>query len=196
MIQFAGGQPSPRGPRPYLSFPRGTKVPSPRVLLYASDLSELALRDVALAAYLSQELPGSSLVVATGSDVATRFAPRAALDVVKLPGLGGETPRRPLEIERIRRLRQKLLRTLFDVFIPDLVVLDMVGPEAEAEARLLLTRARVLGSGTLVGVSHDLPGEACRPADGSLVCTNCRANALREARLALSTRDERRRPRG
>jgi predicted glycosyltransferase len=170
-------------------------VPSPRILLYASDLAELAGRDVTLAEALLEELSGASLVVATGSESATRFPPRARLDIVKVPGLERETPMRPLEVERIRRLRQKLLRTLFDVFMPDLLLLDLVGPEAEAEARLLLARAKVFGTAALVGLSHDEPSRACGSATRGLelACERCREKVVREARLALAERDERRR---
>lgn len=187
--------PAPQNPRPYLSFPRGAKVPSPRVLLYASDLADLARRDVALAEALLVELPGASLVVATGSESATRFPPRAGLDIVKVPGL--EPGLRPLEAGRIRRLRQKLLRTLFDVFLPDLILLDMIGPEAEAEARLLLARAKVFGTAALVGLSHDDPSQACRSSVGELehACQTCREKLVREARMALTEREERRRRR-
>lgn len=184
---------TPRTPRPYLSFPRGTKVPSPRVLLYASDVADLACRDVTLAEALLSEIPGASLVVATGSDAPTRFPQRAGLDIVKVPGLEREV--RPLEAERIRRLRQKLLRTLFDVFLPDLLLLDMVGPEAEGEARLLLARAKVFGCAALVGLSHDDPARACRSTlpELELACAACREKLVREARMALAERERRRR---
>lgn len=187
MIQITRSMPR-RTPRPYLSFPRGTRLSSPRILLYSSDLPELAARDLALAHALLAELEGATLVIVTGSDDLTRFPVGAGLDIVKLPGLEHGAARRPLERERIRRLRKKLLHTLFDVFIPDLVVLDMVGPEAEAEARELLVRAKLLRSATLVGVCHDRPGEPCGP-DGSVhACDHCRTKTVDGARRALAER--------
>jgi predicted glycosyltransferase len=187
VIQVTRSMPR-RTPRPYLSFPRGTRLSSPRILLYSSDLPELASRDLALAHALLAELEGASLVLVTGSDNLTRFPVGAGLDIVKLPGLEHDAARRPLERERIRRLRKKLLHTLFDVFIPDLVVLDMVGPEAETEARELLVRAKLLKAATLVGVCHDRPGEACGP-DGTVhACEHCRNKTVDGARRALEER--------
>jgi len=195
VIQLAHAMPPRPNPRPYLSFPRGTKVPSPRLLLYASDVPDLARRDVDLACALLDELPGASVVVATGAENAARFPPRPHLDVVKVPGMEQRGSPRPLEAERIRRLRQKLLRTLFDVYLPDLVLLDMVGPEAPAEASLLLQRARVFGCATLVGLSHDQPGEGCEPAEqaAGTACARCREKTVREAHGALQELRARRR---
>lgn len=187
MIQVSRSMPR-RTPRPYLSFPRGTRLSSPRILLYSSDLPELAARDLALARSLLAELEGASLVLVTGSESLTRFPVGAGLDIVKLPGLDHDAARRPLERERIRRLRKKLLHTLFDVFIPDLVVLDMVGPEAEGEARELLVRAKLLRAATLVGVCHDLPGEACGPDGAVHACEHCRNKTVDGARRALEER--------
>ena len=187
MIQLSRSMPR-QNPRPYLSFPRGTRLASPRILLYSSDLPELAARDLALARHLLGELEGASLVLVTGSDQLTRFPVGEGLDIVKLPGLEHDAARRPLERERIRRLRRKLLHTLFDVFIPDLVVLDMVGPEAETEARELLVRAKLLRSATLVGVCHDRPGEPCRPDGAVHACEHCRNKTVDGARRALEER--------
>jgi predicted glycosyltransferase len=179
----------PPRPRPYLSFPRGRKLPSPRILLYASDLPELAARDVFLAEVLQRELEGASLVIATGAESATCFPSRARFDVVKVPGLDLERVR-PLEAERIRRLRQKLLRTLFDVFLPEVLLLDMVGPEAEVEARLLLARAKVFGTSTLVGVAHDEPGQGCELSSRGAepACTRCQEKIVRSVQEALAER--------
>lgn len=177
-----------RAPRPYLSFPRGTRVPSPRLLLYSSDLPALARRDLALAHTLIESIEGSTLVLVTGSDALTRFPVGGPLDIVKLPTVDQSGAQRPLERERIRRLRKKLLHTLFDVFIPDLLLLDMVGPEAESEARELIARARLLRASTLIGVTHDQPGEPCSEDEHPSACAYCREKTVIAARHALAER--------
>lgn len=179
-----------RTPRPYLSFPRGARLSSPRILLYSSDLPELAKRDLALALSLLESIEDSSVVLVTGSECLTFFPVEAGLDIVKLPGLEHHAARRPLERERIRRMRRKLLHTLFDVFSPDLVVLDMVGPEAEGEARELLARARLLRAASLVGVCHDRPGEPCVQDGVVQACPHCRSKTVDAARRALEERNE------
>ena len=93
----------------------------------------------------------------------------------------------------VRKLRQKLISTLFDSFMPDLVLLDMVGEEAELEARLLLERARAFGSATLLGVSHERPGEACFEGAEMEACERCRSRTCVSAREALELRDRARR---
>lgn len=182
--------------RPYLSFPRGSRLPSPRILFYASDLRQLANRDLALAEALTEEFDTANVVLATGSVEVTRGPAPVRIEVVKVPNMPVHGATRPLARERVRKLRQKLLSTLFDVFMPDLLLLDMVGPEAELEARLLLERARAFGSATLVGVSHERPGEACFPGESGAACERCRLRTCGSAREALELRERGRKTRG
>jgi len=179
--------------RPYLSFPRGARLPSPRILFYASDLAQLANRDMGLAQALTEEFATGNVVVATGAVEVTRGPTPPRVDVVKVPTLALPGAARPLARERVRKLRQRLLSTLFDAFRPDLLLLDMVGPEAELEARMLLERARAFGSATLVGVSHEQPGEACFPGATANACERCRSRTCVSAREALELRERNRR---
>ncbi len=175
--------------RPYLSFPRGTRIPPPRILFHTSDDPALAQRALALATALTEEFATGSIVLATGAADVASMPSVARVDVVKLPGATPRVPERPLALERARRLRQRLLSTLFDVFMPDLLLLDVVGPEAEPEARLLLQRARVFGTATLIGAGHDgPPGEVCSSARERMenVCEPCRSRTCSSAREALS----------
>lgn len=179
--------------RPYLSFPRGSRLPSPRILFYASDLAPLANRDLALAEALTEEFDTANVVLATGSVEVTHGPTPVRIEVVKVPTLPLPGAGRPLARERVRKLRQKLISTLFDSFIPDLVLLDMVGAEAELEARLLLERARAFGSATLLGVSHERPGEACFEDRRAQACERCRSRTCASAREALELRERGRR---
>ncbi len=174
--------------RPYLSFPRGTRIPPPRILFYASDDPALTRRDLALARALSEEFSTGSVVLATGAPDSVSGPCPPRLEIVKVPSLRVETPLRPLARERIRRLRQRVLSTLFDVFLPDLLLLDMVGPEAEQEARLLLQRARVFRTATLIGIGHEGPGSECSSSGPSPanVCEACRHRTCSAAREALA----------
>lgn len=181
--------------RPYLSFPRGTRIPPPRILFYASDDPALVRRDLELAEALTREFPTGSVVLATGApDAASRPCP-PRLEVVKVPGLRGDEPQRPLARERTRRLRQRVLSTLFDVFLPDLLLLDMVGPEAELEARLLLQRARALRAAVLIGIGHEGPGEcSSTEASPASACAPCRHRTCSAAREALAALERARHP--
>jgi predicted glycosyltransferase len=174
--------------RTYLSFPRGARIPSPRILFYAGDEPGQARRDFALATTLTEEFPTGSVVLVTGAVEATVLPGAPRVEIVKLPSLPKGVPPRPLARERIRRLRERLLRTLFDVFLPDLVLLDMDGPEAEHETRLLLLRARALGSATLIGVRHDGPEARCGDGGAADACLPCRHRIRSAAREALSRR--------
>jgi len=174
--------------RTYLSFPRGARIPSPRILFYAGDEPCQARRDLALATTLTEEFPTGSVVLATGAVEATVMPGAPRVEIVKVPSLPEGGPTRPLARERIRRLRERLLRTLFDVFLPDLVLLDMDGPEAEHEAHLLLLRARALGTATLIGLRHDGPEERCASDDDANACRPCRHRIRSAAREALSRR--------
>lgn len=189
MIQVAHDMPPHRKPRPYLSFPRGRRLSSPRILLLAGDLAAHLHRGVALAETLLTEFPGSSLVVASGSEEGLRLPERAHLDIVKLPGIARGNPP-PLESERVRRLRQKFLRTLFDVFLPDVVLLDRVS--LEAEARLLSARAGVLGAAALRGVEHDEVEPECgsETRSGEPVCVRCSEQTVSAVRAALAARSK------
>lgn len=178
--------------RSYLSFPRAARTPSPRILFYGSDERSAALRDLAVAAALTLEFPGGSLVLATGALEAPTWASPQRVEIVKLPGLTASAPSRPLARERIRRMRQRMLSTLFDVFLPDLLLIDSDGAEAEHEAHLLVARARALEAATLVGVAHDGPEESChasprfREEEPASACPECQHRIRRAAREALA----------
>lgn len=179
--------------RTYLSFPRGTRIPSPRILFTCSDEPAQARRSLALALTLVAEFPTASVVLATGADDLSRLPNRARIEVVKLPGLTVETPARPLARERIRRLRQRLLCTLFDSFLPDLVLYERPGGASDPECGALLVRAGALESAVLPALPHEGFGTQCvAPGDGpeTELCPACGERMVRAVRQALSERGQ------
>jgi len=190
---MSGAPENRRAMRPYLSFPRGARIPSPRILFYASDDEAMVRRALSLSRALTEEFATGSVVLVTGA-VAEPIPRDARVEIVRLPGMAKRNATRPLARERARHLRQRLLSTLFDVFQPDLLLLEMLGPEAEHEAHLLLQRARIFGAATLIGVGHDAPDQACSSARESTrdVCEPCRHRTCSSAREALSPPERRR----
>jgi hypothetical protein len=129
------------------------------------------------------------VVLASGSPKVAEAPPGGRIEVVKVPSLASVPADRPLARERLRRLRLKLLSTLFDVFLPDLVVLDTSTPEAEPEAHLLSQRGRLFGSAVLLGIDHDEAEGPCGPEVSPFaLCDACRQRILGAARAALAGR--------
>jgi predicted glycosyltransferase len=135
---------------------------------------------------LTLEFATGSVLLTTGSTVLTATPPSARVEVVRIPALPSPKRARPLQAARVERLRQRLLCKLFDVFRPDLLVLDLWGEVAEDEARLLLQRARALGTAALLGVEHDRIAEPCFAGEEEpWACAECRAHVCASAREAL-----------
>lgn len=181
--------------RPYLSFPRGIHFPSPRILFYGSDVPALTRRDLALAFALTVEFETGNVVLTTGSNELEQWPGGPRLEVVKVPGFGTEIPLRPLARERVRRLRRRQLASLFDAYLPDLVLLDLVGPEATQEARELLVRVTALESAHMVVDNPHREGELCRstsPEDEPGACETCVHRIRAEARHAYTRLEGRR----
>lgn len=187
-------EPKPkRAMRTYLSFPRGTRIPSPRILFTCSDEPARVRRGLAQALALIREIPGASVVLATGAEDLTRLPNRARIEVVKLPGLTPENPVRPLARERVRRLRQRLLCTLFDSFLPDLVLYERPGGAEDPECAALLVRAEALESAVLPALEHTGDALACVSEDGGPegeLCPECRVGTLHVVRRALAERGQ------
>ena len=132
----------------------------PRILLYSHDAVGLGhlRRSLTLARGLAEAFPGARMLLASGSDCATRFRLPAGLDVVKLPtvgkdGDGAYVPRHLADaLPSVLRLRRGLLQQLVDDFRPDAVLVDhkVLGIADELES--VLERARERGARTLLGV--------------------------------------------
>lgn len=198
--------PRKRVMRTHSSLPRGTHIPSPRILLHASDHGEARpvdsdpagssqdkrpRRDLALAAGVVREFPRAFLVLATGAVEATYLHDTARVEVVKLPGLTSDHPFRPLARERVRRLRQRLLDTLFDAFVPDLLLFDAGGSRPGQEASRLLVRAAALKTSVLPKTEHQGPLETCASGPGEArldVCADCLRATVKAVRRALAQR--------
>ncbi len=178
---------------------RGARIPSPRILLYAGAPGLRVERSLALAAALAGEFARGRVVLATGAPGAGRSPAPARVDVVRMPALVAEAPARPLARARTRRLRERLLATLFDVFLPDLVLLAGSGTEAaagaeaeetaEEETQLLLLRARTFGTAARSCPAHAEPAEACASSETgptAHACEPCRRLVCSAARAALA----------
>ncbi len=173
--------------RPYPSFPRATRCSSPRILFYASDAPGELRRDLALATLLAEELPTGSVVLATSAVEGAGRPPVSRIEVVDLPRMTPQSASLPLARARVRQLRKRRLATLFDVFQPDLVLLELSGSEAEIEAQVLLERARALGAASLMVVGHEPAGQAClAESELATVCASCRERMRAAVRGALA----------
>jgi predicted glycosyltransferase len=135
--------------------PRG-----PRVLLYSHDAVGLGhlRRSLTLAAGIAEAFPGARLLLASGSDCATRFRLPPGLDVVKLPSIGkdGDGAYRPRHLgdglPSVLRLRRGLLRGLVEDFRPDAMLVDHKVLGIADELEPVLEQAREQGTRTLLGV--------------------------------------------
>ncbi len=144
----------------------------PRILLYSHDAVGLGhlRRSLTLAAGLSRAFPEARLLLASGSDCATRFRLPAGLDVVKLPTIGkdarGDYRPRHLgdDLTTVLRLRRGLLRSLVDDFRPDVLLVDHKVLGIADELEPVLERARERGTRTLLGLRDviDAPGAVAR----------------------------------
>ena len=122
----------------------------PRFLLYSHDSWGLGhlRRSLTIAEELVASFPGAGVLIATGSPCATHFEPAPGIDLVKLPsvskdGSGAYVPRKlPGDVERVVRLRARLLLEAYRGFAPDLVLVDhqVVGLMGEALPLLEQTR--------------------------------------------------------
>jgi hypothetical protein len=183
------GEMAPPDPSRRRAGPRRSLLSRPRILLYACDRTDLAERDLGLAEALIQEFPSGNVLLTTGSAALTRSVPPERVEVIKVPSLPPADSPRPLLRARIERLRQRLLCTVFDGVLPDLLILDLCGEAAEREARMLLARAKALSIPALLGVDHGRSGESCfREASVLTVCEACRARTRASAREALRAR--------
>jgi len=138
-------------------------------------------------ACLADDLPAGCVVLATSAAIAAKQPPRPRVQLVELPGDSAQSSGLPLLHARTRRMRKRRLATLFDVFQPDLVLLDPYGPEAEVDGRLLRERAVALGAAVLEAVRHDPPGDPCRAdSEPAAACESCRERTRTATRQALA----------
>jgi hypothetical protein len=159
---------------------------SPRILFHACDLPPALHRDLALARSLLEALDSGCVLLATAANVDDpRLTPH--LEIADLPRMPAEAAARPLALARVRRLRTRRLATLFDVFQPELVLIDPSGPEARTEALVLLERARAFGAASQMVSEHEPAEETCASTDGrSALCERCRERNCQAVRWTLA----------
>lgn len=112
-----------------------------RLLFYSHDSFGLGhfRRSLTIASYLARHIEGLSILMLTGLDSAASFEAPAGVDFVKLPSIWKSGPdqyrTRHLRVsfQRVRRMRENLIRTVTKAFDPSVVVVDNVPRGAEGE---------------------------------------------------------------
>lgn len=125
---------------------------SHRVLFYSHDSFGLGhfRRSLTIASFLARHLDGVSTLMLTGIDSPATFERPHGVDFVKLPSIwksGADCYRsRHLRVsfERVRRMREQLVRSLTRAYAPAMVVIDNVprGVDGELLPTLRFLRAR------------------------------------------------------
>ena len=105
---------------------------APRVMLYSHDTYGLGhirrARTIAMA--LAGEFEDASILIATGSPIVGRFDFPAGVDFVRIPGVvklpSGDyaSDSMNLDIAQTVGLRERLLRSTAEAFVPDLLIVD------------------------------------------------------------------------
>ncbi len=134
--------------------------PTLRVLLYSHDSWGLGhlRRSLAIAHAINRAVPGSSLLVATGSPSATAFPLAAGIDVLKLPSVtkdaAGCYQARQLndEFNAVVQLRSALLIAAFEAFQPNLLIVDHQLVGLSGEVLPLLQAAQISGTHCVFGM--------------------------------------------
>lgn len=146
-----------------------------RVLLYSHDSYGLGhlRRCSTLAAALVRQFEGASVLIASGSPVATHFALPRGVEVIKLPsvtkdGDGRYVPRSlPGALDFTLHLRRSLLAEAFHAFAPHLLVVDHQVTGLQGELLPVLEQARRAGTRTVLGLRDiiDEPAAVARDWD-------------------------------
>jgi predicted glycosyltransferase len=131
-----------------------------RVMFYSHDSYGLGhlRRTSTLAAALLRRMPKAAVLIATGSPVATHFAPPPGADLVKLPSVtkdnGGAYLPRTLsgDLPLTLHLRRSLLEATFTAFSPHLLVVDHQVTGLHGELLPVLEQARRAGARTILGL--------------------------------------------
>lgn len=131
-----------------------------RILFYSHDSYGLGhlRRSLTLASRIAEDLPGASILVASGSPCATHFVLPDGVDVIKLPSVtkddgGAYVPRTlPGPLEPVLRLRRMLLAGLVRDFLPQVLIVDHQVVGLRGELDLALAAARRLGVHTILGL--------------------------------------------
>jgi predicted glycosyltransferase len=131
-----------------------------RVLLYSHDSYGLGhlRRSTTLATALVRQIPDAAVLIATGSPVATYFAPPAGVDLIKLPSItkdpcGAYVPRSlPGGLDFTLTMRRRLLAEAFSSFAPHLLVVDHQVIGLHGELLPVLEQARLAGTRSILGL--------------------------------------------
>jgi len=116
-------------------------MPTTRLLFYSHDTFGLGhfRRSLTIATHLRRHIPDSSVLIMTGLEAAYAFETPAGIDFVKLPSVKKVGPdayrSRHLRISfnRVKRLREHLIKAVAKSFDPHLMVVDNVPRGVEGE---------------------------------------------------------------
>lgn len=131
-----------------------------RFLLYSHDSYGLGhlRRSVTVAGRLLEQCPGASVLIATGSPVATSFRLPRGIDILKLPSVTKDESGHYISREwsmglsDLLAFRAQLLASAVDGFRPQVILVDHKPIGLLGELELALERARELGTRCVLGL--------------------------------------------
>ena len=131
-----------------------------RFLLYSHDSYGLGhlRRSVTVAGRLLEQCPGASVLIATGSPVATSFRLPRGIDILKLPSVtkdssGGYVSREwAMGLSDLLSFRARLLSSAVEGFRPHVLLVDHKPIGLQGELKPALATARVLGTRCILGL--------------------------------------------
>jgi predicted glycosyltransferase len=131
-----------------------------RFLLYSHDSYGLGhlRRSVTIAGRLLEQCPGASVLIATGSPVATSFRLPRGVDILKLPSVtkdrGGSYISREwsMGLEDLLEFRARLLVSAIEGFKPHVLLVDHKPTGLLGELETALKTARSLGARCVLGL--------------------------------------------
>ncbi len=131
-----------------------------RFLFYSHDSYGLGhlRRSVTIASQLIDRLPQASVLIATGSPVATSFKLPGGVDILKLPSVSKDRAGRyvsrewPMELRDLLKFRSKLLESTVEGFRPRVLLVDHKPIGLMGELSLALSKARNIGTRCLLGL--------------------------------------------
>lgn len=142
----------------------GTAPPSgpvrPRILLYSHDTFGLGhiRRSRTIAVALAREIPGSSVVIVTGSPIVGRFDYAPGVDFVRVPGVvklpSGDYESHAMRIDLAKTvaLREGIIQSTAERFDPHLTIVDKEPSGFRGEMLSTLAMLRARGRKIVLGV--------------------------------------------
>ncbi len=146
---------------PFFTEPQKSSFKYPlRVLLYSHDSVGLGhlRRNLAIAGEISTTFPNSRIQILTGSPCDSQFKLPKNTDLIKIPSIfkdsGGRYVTRNFSgsLEATLKFRSKMILEAFELFEPDLIIMDHQLTGLKGEALDMLRAARNKGVQTIFGL--------------------------------------------